>query len=114
MAPTIAELAPHLLTAGNTQENAFDVLLPIKPRGTRIPLFCVHHGFGLSWSFIGLSKHLHSDQPIYGLQARGFFDGQLATTPEDMAFDYIEQVRRTNLMGLTAYSGTGLEEWLLT
>jgi len=101
MAPTIAELVPHLLTAGNTQEDAFDVLLPIKPRGTRLPLFCVHHGFGQGWSFIGLSRHLHPAQPIYGLQARGFFDsGQLATTLEDMALDYIEQISRIQPHGL--------------
>ncbi|KAI8350199.1 Alpha/Beta hydrolase protein [Mortierella sp. GBAus27b] len=78
------------------QEDAFDVLLPIKPRGTRPPLFCVHHGFGLSWSYIGLAKHLHSDQPLYGLQVRGFFNNnsQPATTLQDMALDYIDQIRR--------------------
>ncbi|KAF9350088.1 hypothetical protein BGX34_001421, partial [Mortierella sp. NVP85] len=111
MAPTIAEMVPHLLTAGNTQEDAFDVLLPIKPRGNRSPLFCVHHGFGLSWGYIGLSKHLHLDQPIYGLQARGFVDGeQSATTLEDMALDYIEQIRRIQPHGpycLLGYSFGG-------
>jgi hypothetical protein len=111
MAPTIAEMAPHLLTAGNNQENAFNVLLPIKPRGNRFPLFCVHHGFGLSWGYIGLSKHLHLDQPIYGLQARGFVDGeQSATTLEDMALDYIEQIRRIQPHGpycLLGYSFGG-------
>jgi len=45
IAPTIAELVPHLLTAGNNQEDVFDVLLPIKPRGARLPLFCVHLEF---------------------------------------------------------------------
>jgi thioesterase domain-containing protein len=95
MAPTIAELVPHMLTSGNSQENSFDVLLPIKPRGTRFPLFCVHHGVGLSWGYIGLSRYLHPDQPIYGLQARGFFEGgQSAATVDDMALDYIEQIRR--------------------
>ncbi|KAK3807015.1 MAG: amino acid adenylation domain protein, partial [Benniella sp.] len=39
LAPTIAELVPHLLTAGNSLEDAFNVLLPIQPRGTRLPLF---------------------------------------------------------------------------
>ncbi|KAG0002656.1 hypothetical protein BGZ65_002456 [Modicella reniformis] len=34
-APTIAELSTRLLNAGNSQEDAFDVLLPIKPRGDR-------------------------------------------------------------------------------
>jgi thioesterase domain-containing protein len=95
-APTIAELVPRLLTAGNIQEDAFDVLLPIKPRGTRPPLFCIHHGFGLSWSYIGLARHVHADQPLYGLQARGFFNSssQPAATVEGMALDYIDQIRR--------------------
>jgi thioesterase domain-containing protein/acyl carrier protein len=95
-APTIAELVPRLLTAGNIQEDAFDVLLPIKPRGTRPPLFCIHHGFGLSWCYIGLARHVHEDQPLYGLQARGFFNSnsQPAATVEDMALDYIDQIRR--------------------
>ncbi|KAK3815515.1 MAG: Non-ribosomal peptide synthetase module [Benniella sp.] len=110
-APTIAELVPHLLTAGNSQEDAFDVLLPIRPRGMRLPLFCVHHGFGISWGYIGLSKHLHPDQPIYGLQARGFVDGaQFATTIEDMALDYIEQIKRIQPHGpycLVGYSFGG-------
>jgi pimeloyl-ACP methyl ester carboxylesterase len=111
MAPTIAELVPHLLTAGNTPEDAFNVLLPIRPRGTRLPLFCVHHGFGLSWGYIGLSKHLHPDQPLYGLQARGLIDGeQCAATLEDMALDYIEQIRRIQPHGpycLVGYSFGG-------
>jgi thioesterase domain-containing protein len=111
MAPTIAELVPHLLTAGNTPEDAFNVLLPIRPRGTRLPLFCIHHGFGLSWGYIGLSKHLHSDQPLYGLQARGLIEGeQCAATLEDMALDYIEQIRRIQPHGpycLVGYSFGG-------
>jgi thioesterase domain-containing protein len=111
-APTIAELVPHLLTAGNAQEDGFDTLLPIKPRGTRLPLFCVHHAIGLSWSYIGLSRHLHPDQPIYGLQARGFYDGgQTAITLEDMALDYVEQIRRIQPHGpycLLGYSFGGI------
>ncbi|KAF9347550.1 hypothetical protein BGX34_003068 [Mortierella sp. NVP85] len=111
LAPTIAELVPHLLTAGNSLEDAFNVLLPIRPRGTRLPLFCVHHIFGISWSYIGLSKHLHPDQPIYGLQARGFVDDEwCATTFDDVALDYIEQIRRIQPHGpycLLGYSFGG-------
>ncbi|KAK3806262.1 MAG: Non-ribosomal peptide synthetase module [Benniella sp.] len=111
MAPTIADLVPHLLAAGNSQEDAFDVLLPIRPHGARLPLFCVHHVFGISWGYIGLSKHLHPDQPIYGLQARGLADGEwCATTFDDIAFDYIEQIRRIQPHGpycLLGYSFGG-------
>jgi len=111
MAPTIADLVPHLLTAGNNQEDAFGVLLPIRPHGARLPLFCVHHVFGISWGYIGLSKHLHPDQPIYGLQARGLADGEwCATTFDDIALDYIEQIRRIQPHGpycLLGYSFGG-------
>ncbi|KAK3805044.1 MAG: syringopeptin synthetase C [Benniella sp.] len=109
-APTIAELVPHLLTAGNNGVDAFDVILPIRPRGSRLPLFCVHHGFGISWSYIGLSKHLHPDQPIYGLQSRGFVGEQTATTLEEMALDYIGQIRQIQPHGpycLLGYSFGG-------
>ncbi|KAF9402012.1 hypothetical protein BGX21_011503 [Mortierella sp. AD011] len=93
-APTIAELATRLLEGGNTQNDSYEVLLPIRPHGTRPPLFCVHPGFGLSWCYIGLSAQLHKDQPIYGLQARGFFgNGQLPTSLDEMALDYLDQIR---------------------
>ncbi|KAF9968917.1 hypothetical protein BGZ75_003277, partial [Mortierella antarctica] len=63
--------------------------------GTRPPLFCIHSGIGLSWPYIGLVKHIHPDQPVYGIQARGL-DGKskLATSVEEMTEDYIKHIRR--------------------
>ncbi|WP_255779125.1 amino acid adenylation domain-containing protein [Mycetohabitans sp. B8] len=94
-APSVAELAQRLIMLDGVQENAFAVLLPLQPKGTRPPLFCIHPGGGLSWSYIGLSRHLGADQPVYGLQDRGF-DGAvpLAETIDAMASDYIEHIRR--------------------
>ncbi len=94
-APTIAGLAQSLLKLEGIQDDSFDVLLPIQPKGTRPPLFCVHPAAGLSWSYIGLVKHLGMNQPIYGLQARGLNGvGALAETIDAMASDYIRQIRR--------------------
>ncbi|KAI8348413.1 hypothetical protein B0O80DRAFT_502091 [Mortierella sp. GBAus27b] len=94
-APTIAQLASRLLSSSGSFQDAFNVLLPIKPHGTRDPLFCIHPAFGLSWCFIGLSRHLHANQPIYGLQVRGFFDDDKpATTLDEMALDYINQIQQ--------------------
>ncbi|KAF9951952.1 hypothetical protein BGZ65_005628 [Modicella reniformis] len=111
-APTIAELSARLLDTSNSQEDAFDVLLPIRPQGSRSPLFCIHPGMGLSWCFIGLSRHLNADQPLYGLQERGFFDnGQPAATIDEMASDYICQIRRIQAHGpyhLLGYSFGGM------
>ncbi|KAG0212761.1 hypothetical protein BGX28_005607, partial [Mortierella sp. GBA30] len=110
-APTIAELAPRLLATGATQEESYDVLLPIRPQGTKSPLFCVHPGSGLSWCYTGLSTRLDPDQPLYGLQARGFIDnGEMASTLEEMVLDYIDQVRRIQPHGpyhLLGYSFGG-------
>ncbi|KAG0199416.1 hypothetical protein BGX28_007333 [Mortierella sp. GBA30] len=110
-APTIAELAPRLLVTGAMQEDSYDVLLPIKPQGTRPPLFCIHPGIGLSWCYTGLSARLDPDQPLYGLQARGFIGDGMASTLEEMALDYIDQIRHVQSQGpyhLLGYSLGGL------
>ncbi|KAF9279474.1 hypothetical protein BGZ68_007892, partial [Mortierella alpina] len=111
-APTIAQLAPRLLTTGAVQKESYDVLLPIRPQGTRPALFCVHPSLGLSWCFTGLATRLNPDQPLYGLQARGFIEGEsVASTLEEMVLDYIDQVRRIQPHGpyhLLGYSYGGL------
>jgi thioesterase domain-containing protein/acyl carrier protein len=98
--PTLAGLAQRLVKLDGIQGNSFPVLLPLKPKGNRPPLFCIHPGFGLSWSYIGLSSYLHADQPLYGLQARGF-DGtaSLASTLDEMVSDYLEQILRVQPKG---------------
>ncbi|KAF9966506.1 hypothetical protein BGZ70_002119 [Mortierella alpina] len=99
-APTIAQLAPRLLATGAAHDESYDVLLPIKPQGSRPPLFCVHPGTGLSWCYTGLSTQLDPDQPLYGLQARGFIDnGKMASTLDEMVLDYIDQVRQVQPHG---------------
>jgi thioesterase domain-containing protein len=91
--PTIAELAPRLGEATEPDLlDPFAVILPIRSEGSGPPLWCIHPGGGLSWCYLGLRAHL-PDQPIYGLQARGF-DGvmPLPTSIERMAADYLEQI----------------------
>ncbi|KAG0086312.1 hypothetical protein BGZ92_008233 [Podila epicladia] len=110
--PTIAKLVLRLNESAHTPEDAYKVLLPIKPQGSHAPLFCVHPAQGLSWCFFGLSKHVPPEQPLYGLQARGFFDDREApATLEEMAQDYIDQVRSIQDRGpyrLLGYSSGGL------
>ncbi|KAG0225956.1 hypothetical protein BGX31_007457 [Mortierella sp. GBA43] len=110
-APTIAMLAPRLVDSGTTQDESYHVLLPIRTYGSRAPLFCIHPVLGLSWCFMGLSKHLHPEQPLYGLQARGFYgQGDIASTLDEMALDYIDQIRRIQPHGpynLLGYSFGG-------
>ncbi|WP_190078552.1 condensation domain-containing protein, partial [Streptomyces daghestanicus] len=82
----------HRRTVRNSED--LGVLLPLRPEGSRRPLFCVHHGTGLSWSYATLLPYLPADLPVYGVQARGLAGPEpLPKTIDEMAADYIEQIR---------------------
>ncbi len=69
-------------------------LVAIQPGGSQRPFFCVHPAGGNVLCYYDLARCLGSDQPFYGLQARGL-DGQQDphTTVEDTAACYIEALR---------------------
>jgi thioesterase domain-containing protein len=99
-APTVAALAERLTdeepTRTTTQEpvDPFATLLPLRTQGERAPLFCVHPGLGIGWSFRGLLDQLPQDRPLYALQARSLREQDgLPPTVEAMAAEYLEQVR---------------------
>ena len=110
-APTVEALAKRL--HGNQPERSpLEVLLPLRPSGRLPPLFCIHPGGGLSWSYSGLLRHLPAERPIYGLQARGIMQPQaVPKTLEEMAADYlafIRQVQPTGPYNLLGWSFGGL------
>ncbi|WP_046215884.1 amino acid adenylation domain-containing protein [Paenibacillus wulumuqiensis] len=91
-APSVAELAARL--DGDTGSNALQVLLPLRPNGSKAPLFCIHPAGGLSWCYAGLMKHLETERPIYGLQARGIGEAEgLPASLEEMTADYVAHIR---------------------
>ncbi|MCC9024348.1 amino acid adenylation domain-containing protein [Bacillus nakamurai] len=97
-APTVASLAERL--ESGTETSALDVLLPLRTAGEETPLFCVHPAGGLSWCYAGLMSSLQAEYPIYGLQARGIGKKeQLPQSLDDMAADYIHQIRTVQPKG---------------
>jgi amino acid adenylation domain-containing protein len=92
-APTIAELAVEVRSE-RAERRPWDVLLPLKPSGTRVPLFLVHELRGDVLCYRDLVRHLDPDQPAYGLEPIGR-DGRAApmTRVSDMARRYLEEVR---------------------
>ncbi|WP_051367207.1 non-ribosomal peptide synthetase [Hamadaea tsunoensis] len=92
-APTPALLAEQLDGAG-TDADALAVLVPLRASGSRTPLFCVHPAAGTSWVYSGLLRHLGPDQPLYGLQSRGFTAAD-PVTPDigAIAADYVAEIR---------------------
>ncbi|MFJ2277592.1 amino acid adenylation domain-containing protein [Streptomyces sp. NPDC087866] len=96
--PTVAQLSDKLGTGADG--DGFEVLLPLRPGGDRAPLFCVHGAGGLSWPYASLLKAVSAEYPLYGLQARGLDAKEpIATSVEEMAADYVEQIRRIQPAG---------------
>jgi thioesterase domain-containing protein len=88
------------LNGNQPDRSPLEVLLPLRPSGSLPPLFCIHPGGGLSWSYSGLMRHLPSDRPIYGLQARGISHPETSPqTLEEMAADYVTFVRQVQPTG---------------
>ncbi|MFF3786140.1 non-ribosomal peptide synthase/polyketide synthase [Streptomyces sp. NPDC001933] len=109
-APTVAGLTERL--AMNNPDDALDVLLPLRSTGTDTPLFCVHPGGGISWSYSGLLNHLGPQHPVYAIQARGLGRPEpLPTSYEEMAADYADHVQKIQPEGpylLLGWSAGGL------
>ncbi|WP_367949070.1 amino acid adenylation domain-containing protein [Paraburkholderia sp. NMBU_R16] len=69
-APTVARLAQRMADGGAAPAgSALNIVLPLRPAGTKSPLFCVHAATGLGWSYAALVTHLDREVPIYALQA---------------------------------------------
>lgn len=91
-APSVAELADKLDEGTGT--DPLGVLLPLRPRGDQPPVFCIHPGAGVSWSYARLAQYLPDDRPLYALQARGLAGGEPRPADvEEMAADYLGQIK---------------------
>ena len=83
-----------------------EYLVPMKPNGTKIPLFIVH-GAGLNvLNFAHVIKHFDKDQPIYGLQGMGIngYENWFESI-ESMAACYIDSITKINPKGPYALAG---------
>ncbi|MFH8606824.1 amino acid adenylation domain-containing protein [Streptomyces sp. NPDC018029] len=77
-----------------------EMLLPLRPKGSLPPLFCMHTGTGLSWAYAALLRHLPQDRPVYGVQARGLAEPEpLPQSLAEMAADYAERIRTVQPTG---------------
>ena len=98
-APTVEDLAKRLIR-GRPALSDFETLLPIRPSGTKLPLFCIHDAGGFSWPYSKLIRHIPPEHPIYGLQARNLT--QRAMRPrsiDEMAEDYVSLIRKVQPAG---------------
>ncbi|MFI6442573.1 amino acid adenylation domain-containing protein, partial [Streptomyces sp. NPDC050759] len=67
--PTVAGL-----TSGRSESASDGLMLPVvrlRPTGSRPPLWCVHPGSGLGWSYTGLLPYVPREFPVFALQSPG-------------------------------------------
>jgi non-ribosomal peptide synthetase component F/thioesterase domain-containing protein/methionyl-tRNA formyltransferase/acyl carrier protein len=91
-APTLEQLA--IVLDEDTWEHSWSPLVPIKPTGSKIPFFCIHAHRGNVLNYYPLANYLGTEQPFFGLQARGL-DGKKINFRSfaDMATDYLDEIR---------------------
>jgi nonribosomal peptide synthetase DhbF len=93
-APTVEALTKRLIR-GRPALSDFEVLLPIRPVGSKLPLFCIHDAGGFSWPYSKLIRHIPAEHPIYGLQARNLTQrARRAHSIDEMAEDYLSIIRK--------------------
>jgi thioesterase domain-containing protein/acyl carrier protein len=97
--------------AATAGERAFSHVVSIQEGNGATPFFCVHGAGGNVLNFRLLAQHLGSEQPFFGLQARGVAGEAPLETVEEMASLYLEEIRAVRPDGpylLGGYSGGGV------
>ncbi len=81
------------------EDDEISALVPIKPDGTRPPLFFVHAVGGSVTPYGALASLLGADQPFYGLEHPGLRGGTAAQRIPEMAASYISAIRQVQPAG---------------
>ena len=81
-------------------------IVPLQPRGARVPVFAVGGHNGDVFCYRALARHLGGDQPFFGLQPPGV-DGRGAplTRVEDLAAYFAAQIRAFRPEGPVRHRG---------
>ncbi len=109
----MAELARLVREGGGRV--TWSSLVPIQPKGTKPPFFCIHAAGGNVLFYRDLALRLGEDQPFYGLQPKGL-DGssERHRTIEEMAAHYLSEIRSVQPRGPYYLGGSsygGLVAW---
>jgi FkbH-like protein len=91
-APTVAQLAA--LLRDDQRPTLAACLVPLQPKGSNPPFYCMHAAGGNVLFYRDLARHLGDEQPLYGFQAYGL-NGMNPphSCVEDMAEHYIREMR---------------------
>jgi amino acid adenylation domain-containing protein len=101
--PTVEQLAESIRSEG--WSSPFVLLIPFQPLGSKPPFFCIHGAAAEAANLIGL------EQPFYGAMPHGHLRDLIPATIEEMASDYVREIRAIQPEGpyyIGGYSFGGL------
>ncbi|MFD1162102.1 condensation domain-containing protein [Hwangdonia seohaensis] len=92
--PTIASLATLIENESGLKTENWNNLVPIRSKGSKAPIFCLHAGGGHVFFYNTFAKYIDKDRPVYAIQPSGLF-GKLPKHKniEAMAVDYVKEIR---------------------
>lgn len=89
-----ALIAEAQAPTSDAPQRTWSTLVPIQPRGTRVPLFCVHAVGGDVLFYEQLAKALGTDQPFYAIRSALITrEDMYETTVEELASIYVSEMR---------------------
>lgn len=91
--PTIEALAGVIHTKDEKKAVDWKFLVPIKTKGDKVPLFCIHAGGGHVFFYKGLADAIDANRPVYALQPVGVFgEDNMHQSIQEMAQDYADEI----------------------
>ncbi|WP_276166306.1 non-ribosomal peptide synthetase [Zobellia alginiliquefaciens] len=102
---TISELVRNLELKSVREEEIlngtkFKHLVPIRSKGAKPPLFCLHSGGTHFFYYNEFANHLKENRPVYALQASGHEDQlTLHRSVHEMAVSFIQEIKKVQPNG---------------
>ncbi len=97
--PTIEKIARLIQGKETTTGTPWKNVVPLRAKGTKAPVFCVHAGGGHVFFYTPFTRYLDSDRPVYAIQPSGIYGGAMHENIEVMAQDYVKEVRSVQPQG---------------
>jgi thioesterase domain-containing protein len=97
-APTVKDLA-NIIDQKQSLA-AESCLVPIQPKGSKLPLFLMHAKGTSVLFYRNLANYLGTERPVYGVQPQGLNgEAEILTTVEEMAAYYIQEIKKIQPIG---------------
>lgn len=93
--PTIRSMAKKIERTQEGGARNWSYLVPLRPKGTKPPLFCFHAGEGHIMFYNLLPNHIDEKRPVYAIQPKGLDgNGSVHSSISEMVTDYLSEIEK--------------------